>query len=312
MRLSGHLRVVSLVVGAALLLQGCGSTESPTDPVSIREPETPSGAATVRVVAVGNIACRPGSTVTRRKCRHAATARVAARLNPSMVLTLGDQQYEKGTRRQFARAYARTWGRFLARTRPVLGNHEYETPGARGYHAYFRNQQPGPPGYYRTAVNGWAIYHLNSNCRKVDCLAQARWLHQQMTASPSRCTLLTMHHPRYSSGKLGNFRSVKPFWDVGYRHRADVALAAHNHVYERFRPMNGSGAAPAPSSGIQGFVVGTGGKSLFKLGKRKQGSVYVQNRAYGVLALDLEPGSYRWAFHSIGGRVLDRGSRSCV
>ena len=132
-----------------------------------------------------------------------------------------------------------------------------------------------------------------------------------MTARPASCTIVTMHHPRFSSGRHGNTPSVRPLWNVAFRHGTDIALSGHDHVYERFRPMDGAGRI-LPSRGMQGFVVGTGGKSLFPFGARKPGSVYRQNRSHGVLALDLGSGSWRWAFRTIDGRVLDRGARSCL
>jgi hypothetical protein len=38
---------------------------------------------------------------------------------------------------KFATCYAPYWGRRLSRTWPVPGNHEYETPDAAPYFAYF-------------------------------------------------------------------------------------------------------------------------------------------------------------------------------
>ncbi len=42
-------------------------------------------------------------------------------------------------------SYDKSWGALLGRTRPTVGNHEYETSGAKGYYTYFRDRQPGPP-----------------------------------------------------------------------------------------------------------------------------------------------------------------------
>ena len=132
-----------------------------------------------------------------------------------------------------------------------------------------------------------------------------------MTANPSRCTIVTMHHPRYSSGlEHGNNTAVKPLWDVAYAHGNDIVLSGHDHDYERFVPMDGAGRAT--SRGMQEFVVGTGGRNLYHLGTRKAGSAYFQARIHGVLALDLREGSYHWVFRAIDGRILDRGDRSCV
>jgi hypothetical protein len=75
--------------------------------------------------------------------------------------------------------------------------------------------------------------------------------------------------------------------------------------------MDGAGRV-LPSRGMQSFVVGTGGKNLYGFGSRKRGSVDRHNRAFGVLMLYLKRGSWTWSFRTIDGRVLDRGSRSCV
>ena len=308
--------LLSVAVACMLTVTSCGATSQPSvtedDHRDKVDPAKPSAATGyVRVVAAGDIACKPGSRARPRKCRQAATAKVAARMRPQVVLPLGDTQYERGTLRQYRRSYARSWGNLLSRTRPTIGNHEYGTPGARGYYSYFWSRQPGPPGYYRTTTGSWAFYHLNSNCAFVSCSTQAKWLDQQMTARPARCTLVTIHHPRYSSGTYGNQAFVKPLWDVAYKHRNDLVLSGHEHLYERFQPMNGAGRIE-PSRGIQSFIVGTGGKNLYPFGTRKTGSAYCQNRLFGVLVVNLHDGWYSWAFKAVTGRILDRGSRSCV
>jgi hypothetical protein len=312
MQLSDALRRATLAAVATLVLPACAVEGSGSPPRAKQSVQLAPVAATpsVRVVAAGDIACKPRAKVGPRKCRHRATAALAVRLRPQLVLPLGDTQYQRGELRNYRRSYARTWGRLLSRTRPTVGNHEYRTKGARGYYAYFKNRQPGPPGYYRSSVAGWAVYHLNSNCTKVNCRTQAVWLDRQMAARPARCTIVTMHHPRFSSGNQGNAAFTEPFWDVAHKHGNDLVLSGHNHMYERFHPLDGNGRVNA-ARGMQSFVVGTGGRSLFPLGSRKHGSAYLQNRIHGVLALDLRPGAYSWAFHAIDGRVLDRGSRAC-
>jgi hypothetical protein len=67
-----------------------------------------------------------------------------------------------------------------------------------------------------------------------------------------------------------------------------------------------------PERGMLEFVVGTGGRNLYRLGTRKYGSVYFQTHSFGVLRLDLHPRSFAWAFRSINGKVLDHSSRSCI
>ena len=315
MRLPTHPRraaALLLIVVLALVATGCAAG-SPTAGAGTRETATTAAASTpfVRIVAAGDIACAPGGRVTATTCRQASTATWAARLNPRFVFTLGDTQYEKSSLTELRGSYAKNWGHLIAKTRPTIGNHEYKTPGASGYYSYFKDRQPGPPGYYKAATRGWTFYYLNSNCDQVDCAAEATWLDEQMTADAAPCTLVTMHHPRVSSGlEHGNNTAVKPLWDVAHAHGNDIVLSGHDHDYERFVPMDGAGRRTA--DGMQEFVVGTGGRNLYHLGTRQPGSAYFQARTAGVLALDLRVGSYHWVYRAINGDILDRGDRSCV
>ena len=196
----------------------------------------------MRVVAAGDIACAPGEPVTKASCQQAATAELAESLDPALVLTLGDTQYPESSLSQLMGSYDKSWGALLGKTRPTIGNHEYRTPGAKGYYTYFKDRQPGPPGYYRLNVGGWKITVLNSNCTKVSCAEQAAWMDRKMKAYPAKCSIVTMHHPRYSSGsEHGNNTAVKPLWAVAYKHRNDIVLSGHDHDYEWFTRMDGLG-----------------------------------------------------------------------
>lgn len=262
------------------------------------------------VVAVGDIACPPTWQTTATTCRQRATARLAQRFEPRLVLALGDEQYESGRLSSYRTSYGAAWGALRPRTRPVPGNHEYRTTGASGYYGYFRGRQPGPPGYHAFDIGSWRIYALNSNCDAVDCAAENRWLDRNMSRNPRRCSAITMHHPRYSSGEHGSNTSVEPFWRTALRHHTDLALAGHDHDYERFRPMNATGGTTP--SGITSFVSGAGGKSLYVFTTRLPGSVARFDDTFGVLALRLGHGRYAWEYRTITGKVVDSGKARCV
>ena len=53
------------------------------------------------------------------------------------VFAAGDLAYQDGAEVNFSRCYDPTWGRHRARTKPIVGNHEYQTPGAVDYYNYF-------------------------------------------------------------------------------------------------------------------------------------------------------------------------------
>ncbi len=312
MSVPGRLLLPTLV-SLALLASACGTSAGPRADGSAATDGAVQVASTstVRVVAVGDIACPPGKATTATTCQQAATAALAQRLNPDLVLTLGDHQYEQNTLAQYQGSYDRSWGALLSKTRPALGNHEYYTPNASGFFSYFQGRVPSGPGYYRVAANGWQVYVLNSNCDRISCATEAAWLNREMAAHPSACSIVTMHHPRYSSGlEHGNNPSVKGLWAVAYKRHNDIVLSGHDHDYERFKPMDGYGHVRR-SRGMTEYVAGTGGKNLYHLGKRKRGSVYFQARVPGVLQLDLKPGSWSWAYRSTSGTVMDSGSRRC-
>ncbi|MEJ7705809.1 MAG: metallophosphoesterase [Nocardioidaceae bacterium] len=278
-------------------------------------PPDGSGAQVVKpplVVAVGDIACPPGVSASRSRhtCQQAATAKLAASYGPDGVLVLGDNQYTTGALRAYRASYGESWGRLRSITHPVPGNHEYRTARAHGYYRYFAGRQPGRPGYYAFNIGTWRLYALNDECTEVDCVKERQWMRADLAAHRRGCSLMYMHEPRFSSGGgHGNNARAKEFWLAAYASHVDVALGGHDHDYERFARLDHNGNRT--STGIQSFVVGTGGKSLSPFGAVQAGSAARYNSQHGVLALTLRDGSYSWEFRTMTGVTVDSGSRSC-
>ena len=278
-----------------------------------------SSRATVTLAAAGDIACRPPFKVTRRQCQQASTAALIRRSDPDTVLALGDTQYRRARMRDYQASYARSWGTFLRRTLPVTGNHEYLTPHAAGYFRYFGHRAHPPRGWYAVDRGRWRIYVLNTNCRAVSCSRERRWLTRDLERHPRRCSLAAMHNPRFASG-LQESSPAKRFWPTLDRHQVDLALAGHDHAYERFAPMHVDGTVA--HSGIRSFVVGTGGRGrgplegsdprLSALGGRAHGSRFRYIDGFGVLFLKLRAEGYAWSFRSTEGKVIDEGAAPCL
>jgi len=303
------------VVGLLLVLSGCSTTAGVRDdsqpmtrPAASTRSSTPRVATgPVRVAVAGDIACPPGLRLTAGSCHQEATARLIRALDPARVIALGDTQYEGGRLADYRGSYDKSWGAFRGRTLPVVGNHEYGTAGAKGFYAYFGRT---PPGWWATDVGSWRVYVLNSNCGRVDCDREESWLRRDLEAHPHTCSVITMHHPRYSSGlEHGSDRGMARFWTIAYRHHVDLALAGHDHDYERFAPMDGY--AHVRADGLLSFVVGTGGRSLYEKGRTAPGSRYYRADRFGVLLLSLGRGAFSWDFHVPGGGVRDTGSHRC-
>ena len=230
------------------------------------------------------------------------------------VFTLGDNAYPKGTATQFANCYDPSWGRHRDRTRPSPGNHDYATPGATPYYAYFGSRAgPSGKGYYSYDLGTWHIISLNSNIKAGSSSKQAKWLRADLAANPADCTLAYWHHAVFSSGKHGPYTpKMAPLWRILDAAGVDVVLAAHDHIYERFAPQDANGEADP--LGIRQFVVGTGGgETLYTFAANPPNSEIRDNSARGVLKLTLRPGSYDWEFVPQPGKTFtDAGSAACV
>ena len=231
-----------------------------------------------------------------------ATAAVVSRLRGTIAL-LGDTVYSSGTAQEYRDCYS--WARFRSRSRAALGNHEYGTGTAAVAIDYF---DLPTRGYYSYSLGSWQVIVLNSNCRPAggcgDGSPQQRWLARELARAGASCTVAYMHHPRFSSGLHGSDESLDALWRTMSRGGVDIALAGHDHHYERFAPVDG----------IRSFVVGTGGRSLYPVlwRLRRPRSVVLNTSTYGVLRLQLRSGRYDWRFMpAAGGSFTDAGSGRC-
>jgi acid phosphatase type 7 len=234
---------------------------------------------------------------------------------PGTVYAVGDLAYQDGAEVNFSRCYDPTWGRHRARTKPMVGNHEYQTPGAVDYYNYFGPAAGDPTkGYYSFDLGTWHIVVINSECSVVSCAsgsAQATWLQADLTAHPATCTLALFHRPLFTSSSGTASGSVKPLWQILFNNGGDVVINGHAHVYERFAPQDPNGVANS-ATGIREFVVGTGGESHGNFDTVAANSEVRNNTSYGVLKVTLHPTSYDWQFIPIASQTFtDSGSGSC-
>jgi hypothetical protein len=328
------LPAACLLAGLALLAtSGLGPTRPtpstgraaapPAPAAAAVRPPAPKRPAVTRVIAAaGDIACDPASPGYRGgrgaadACHMRAVARLLTKLDPAVVLTLGDNQYENGALAKFRRSYDPAWGRVKAKTRPAPGNHDYETDGAAGYFEYFGKAAGSRTrGFYSFDVGAWHLIALNSECVHVGGCEQGslqeRWLRADLAAHPAACTLAYWHKPRFSSGWHGNNATYDAFWKALYEFGADLVLVGHDHDYERFAPQDPLGSADQ-ARGLRQFVVGTGGKTHYGFRKVRRNSEVRNTGTFGVLKLTLRPTGYDWRFLPEPGKTFsDRGHGRC-
>ena len=130
---------------------------------------------------------------------------------------------------------------------PVSGNHEYTNLKIDGVDKgkqlaiQWRSQFSLPPAgdlpdslaetVYTLTYQGARIIALNSNR---DIETQAKWLEKVLSKNTSKWTIVTMHHPMFSSGagrdNANNRKVLKPVID---KYKVDLLLQGHDHTYAR-------------------------------------------------------------------------------
>ena len=231
--------------------------------------------------------------------------------NPNMFLYLSDV-YENGTFTEFENNYGdgtNYLSRLRSITNPAPGNHEYHTPGAAGYFDYWN----GPPNYYEVTSGGWQIISLDSTSdfdQVTPGTEQFEWLRQRLQ-DPNPCKLVFSHHPRFSMSR-GESGSLADLWTLMDESGVDVVLNGHDHNYQRWSPI-GAGGSVDPDGPTQ-FVVGTGGKSVYKFAisdNRLAKGIDTAPDAYGALRMELNPEGLGYRYLNVAGRQLDGGSVAC-
>lgn len=305
-------RGLVVLVTAVVLAAGIGVAAASLLGGGSDAPNASTGTGSATLLAAGDIA----------ECENQgdeATAKILASYPDATIAPLGDLAYQRGSDSDFDRCYGPSWGKFKDRTRPATGNHDHSTKNAQGFSNFF-----GPRGgpydkyYYSYDLGSWHAVVLNSDCWRVGgCDAddpQAEWLRRDLEGNSSLCTVAYWHRPRFTSGRYGEPKEtdrVDPLWRILTEAGVDVLLVAHDHDYERFAPMNADGQPDA--TGVREFVVGTGGGNLRPFGNPPLATTAVRdNTTWGILRLNLSPGSYAWKFlPAVGGSFTDAGEGTC-
>jgi hypothetical protein len=317
-----YFRTVLLIGCLVILLTACqtagiGKQEFFTSPSITHIPQTPTAALTsiptaaitptplpVILVGAGDISIcgQKGDDLT---------ADLLADI-PGTIFTVGDNSNENGTEYEYLNCFGPSWGRFLDRLRPVPGNHDYVIDNARPYFNYFSDTPVTPGrGYYSYDLGSWHIIALNSVINISDNSLQLQWLREDLASHQSPCTLAYWHNPRWTSGESGNSGRVTALWQTLYESGVDVVVNGNEHMYERFAPMDPTGALDL-AQGIREFIAGTGGASHYRIGEIQPNSQVRDNTAFGVLKFKLYLDSYDWEFIPVAGiGFTDSGSDFC-
>lgn len=295
----GRAATPLLVLLAAVA--SCSSPSGPTGRGGGGGGGGPTG-QTVTMLAAGDIGLCGSPAVPQ-------TARLVAGVEGGVLLA-GDIAYFQGTAANFRDCFDPFWGQFRPRWHPVPGNHEYESPGAAPYFAYF-GAAAGPPGlgYYSFTAGDWLILMLNSNVAATQGSPQYEFTRAALAQQSTPCTMAVWHHPLFSSGPNGNTPAMRDMWTLLQNNRAEIVFSGHDHLYERFARQLSDGTAD-PVNGVRQIVAGTGGAELYNF-VRASANSEERIMKFGVVKFTLRPAQVDWEFLGIDGSVSDRGLDTC-
>ncbi len=238
-----------------------------------------------------------------------AVADMVKTWSPQSILTLGDNNYESGSAatidanigqyyHDYIGNYHGTYGagsptnRFL----PVLGNHDWNTAGAKPYLDYFT--LPGNERYYDFVLDNVHFFAVDSDPSEPSgnssASLQGQWLRNGLANSQETFNVVYFHHPPYTSDSGVGPTSIMrwPFREWG----ADAVLTGHAHEYERLNV-----------DALPYFVNGLGGAEIANFGATAAGSQLRYNANFGAMRLITNSGNLRFEFLSIagGGTLVD-------
>ena len=268
----------------------------------------PSTSADPVIAAVGDLVCKPGSSVTSTACQHKAVSSSILNARPAAFLALGDLQYNNGELSNFRTAYETSYGRFKASTRPAPGNEDYETTGASGYYTYFGALAGSPSKGYRSFnLADWHIVQLNTERDISASGSQVQWLKSDLAANTKRCVLAYMHKPRWGNTDRSEFQ---PIYSALVSGGVTLLLSGHEHNYQAQPKRAANGAESA--TGAAQYVVGTGGKSVWKNSfTADQKPLAFNSSTFGWLKVTLHSTSADLKFVPVGGSFTDSRAVTC-
>jgi tartrate-resistant acid phosphatase type 5 len=315
-RIPQRIALLATLTLGLLIPQGAGAL-----PVADSADYRPTPAAQTRKIYLPTIRTPPNGSSIRFAVigdygsdsqAEADVASLVKSWDPSFVITVGDNNYPNGAASTIDANIGKYYYEFIAPYRgqygsgaatnhffPAMGNHEWDTPGAKPYLDYFT--LPGNERYYDTTIGFVHFFMLDSDDHEPDgntvTSKQGQWLHSKLAPSGACWDLVVMHHSPYSSGQhQGSSEWMQwPYQAWG----ADVVLSGHDHVYERIVLNN-----------FPYFVNGLGGESLHPFASPVPGSQVRYNADFGAMLVDATKRQISFRFYSRAGALIDSYSRS--
>ncbi|MCC6588424.1 MAG: metallophosphoesterase family protein [Bryobacterales bacterium] len=157
---------------------------------------------------------------------------------------------------------------------PTPGNHEYASRQENGVRLVSSHWAPqftlpenGVPelvetNYYMD-IQGVRMIALDSN-RELE--KQALWLDKLLDKNPNQWTVLTFHHPVYSTKKSRDNSELRELWQpILDKHKVDLVMTGHDHTYARTNLVTGTNVRRDQAGTV--YVVSVSGPKMYELNR---------------------------------------------
>ena len=214
----------------------------------------PGSGGSVRVAFAGD---SRGSYATWQSIVQAMDAE-----EPDLIVFSGDM-VELGTIQSEWDSWFEAGGEVIA-SRLLLGAHGNHEFLAQNYFAQFGF--PGNEQWFTVRYGDLQLVTLNDTVREdADMATQAAWLDEVLGASTATWKVANHHQPAYTtSTNHGSNMDVRAAWIPLYEaHGVDLAVAGHNHLYERSLPILADAEVEA-GEGVVYVVSGGAGAPLYE------------------------------------------------
>jgi 3',5'-cyclic AMP phosphodiesterase CpdA len=192
---------------------------------------------------------------------------------------------------------------------------EYHGTISKHWRPQFAFPENGPPGQeeltYWFDYQGVRFVSLNSNESKAkshaDKEAQVAWLDRVLADNPNRWTIVTFHHPVYSSGKNRDNPELRRLWKPVFdKYNVDLVLTGHDHTYARTGLIANGSESPKSVSEGRGTVycVSVAGPKMYNLSKKEQMRVTAEDtQLYQIIQINGD--TLRFEARTASGRTYD-------
>lgn len=225
------------------------------------------------------------SRVVRDSFRQASEA--------AFILDAGDLVNEGPRDAQWGEWHeAAGWINAMTPSLPTPGNHEYHSLSpikhlTEHWRAQFTLPENGISGLlesnYYIDVQGVRMISLNSNEKLKE---QAVWLDKVLSNNRSKWTIVTFHHPVYSTAKGRDNKEVRAAWQPLFdKYAVDLVLQGHDHSYGRSNLLTGENARTGKNGTV--YVVSVSGPKMYNLMKEDwMVRAAEQTQLYQVIRVD--------------------------